>query len=218
VQSGHFCQRADNIVLEFRRFDEDSGLLEQGFNFKRVYLIFYEDCDNIVEVLRSSFPEGDFMVVLIILGVVSLIIGLIGCIIPGIAGPPFSFLALILLSIAKKWEPFGVEFLILMAVLTAIVTALDYIVPAVGAKKFGASKAGFWGAVLGLFVGLIWFPPFGMILGAFLGAFVGELAVGKQGHEALKAGVGVFIGVMFGMVLKLILSGIMTFYFIRALF
>jgi uncharacterized protein YqgC (DUF456 family) len=158
------------------------------------------------------------MIVLIILGVISLIVGLIGCVIPGIAGPPFSFLALILLSIAKKWEPFGTEFLIVMAVLTIVVTALDYIVPAAGAKKFGASKAGFWGAVLGLLVGLIWFPPFGMIIGAFIGAFVGELAVGKQSHEAMKAGVGVFMGVMFGMVLKLILSGIMTFYFIKALF
>jgi len=157
------------------------------------------------------------MIILIVLGVISLIIGLIGCVIPGIAGPPFSFLALILLSAAKNWEPFGPEFLVLMAVLTVVVTALDYIVPAAGAKKFGASKAGFWGAVIGLLAGLIWFPPFGMILGAFLGAILGELTVGKEGHEALKAGWGVFMGVMFGMILKLILSGIMTFYFIKAL-
>ncbi|MFC2165557.1 DUF456 domain-containing protein [Acidobacteriota bacterium] len=158
------------------------------------------------------------MIVLIILGIICLIIGLIGCIIPGIAGPPFSFVALILLSVAKKWEPFSAEFLIVMGVLTVVVTALDYIFPVAGAKKFGSSKAGFWGAVLGLLVGLIWFPPFGMILGAFLGAFIGELTVGKEGHEALKAGWGVFMGVMFGMVLKLILSGVMTFYFIKALF
>jgi uncharacterized protein YqgC (DUF456 family) len=158
------------------------------------------------------------MVVLIILGIISVLIGLIGCVIPGIAGPPFSFLALILLSIAKKWEPFGTKFLILMAVLTIVVTALDYIVPVAGAKKFGASRAGFWGAVVGLLIGLVWFPPFGMILGAFLGAIIGELAVGKKGHEALRAGWGVFIGVIFGMVLKLVLSGIMTFYFIKALF
>ena len=158
------------------------------------------------------------MIVLVILGVISLIIGLIGCIIPGIAGPPFSFVALILLSIAKKWEPYSAEFLIVMAVLTIVVTALDYIFPVAGAKKYGASKAGSWGAVLGLLVGLIWFPPFGMILGAFLGAFIGELAVGKERYEALKAGWGVFVGVMLGMTLKLILSGIMTFYFIKALF
>ncbi|MGB6341041.1 MAG: DUF456 domain-containing protein [Candidatus Aminicenantaceae bacterium] len=158
------------------------------------------------------------MIVLIILGVICLIIGIIGCVIPGIAGPPFSFLALMLLSIAKRWEPFSVQFLIVMAVITVVVTTLDYVVPAAGAKKFGTSKAGFWGAVLGLFGGLILFPPFGMIFGAFLGAIIGELTVGKEGSQALKAGWGVFIGVMFGMLLKLIASGIMTFYFIKALF
>jgi uncharacterized protein YqgC (DUF456 family) len=158
------------------------------------------------------------MIILIILGVICLIIGIVGCIIPGIAGPPFSFLALILLSIAKGWEPFSAQFLIIMAVIAVVVTALDYIVPAAGAKKFGASRAGFWGAVIGLFGGLILFPPLGMIFGAFLGAIIGELTVGKEGSQALKAGWGVFMGVMFGMLLKLIASGIMTFYFVKALF
>ncbi len=157
-------------------------------------------------------------IALIILGVICLFIGIIGCVIPGIAGPPFSFLALILLSIAKGWDPFSAQFIIVMAIVTIVVTALDYIVPAAGAKKFGASKAGFWGAVIGLFGGLIVFPPFGMIIGAFLGAIIGELTIGKEGSQALKAGWGVFMGVMFGMLLKLIASGIMTFYFIKALF
>jgi uncharacterized protein YqgC (DUF456 family) len=125
------------------------------------------------------------LIVLIILGVICLFVGIIGCVIPGVAGPPFSFLALILLSIAKGWEPFSAQFLIVMAVITIVVTVLDYVVPAAGAKKFGASRAGFWGAVLGLFGGLILFPPFGMILGAFLGAIVGELSVGKEGSQAL---------------------------------
>lgn len=158
------------------------------------------------------------MIILIILGVICLIIGIVGCIIPGIAGPPFSFLALLLLSIAKGWEPFSAQFLIIMAVIAFVVTALDYVVPAAGAKKFGASRAGFWGAVIGLFGGLILFPPLGMIFGAFLGAIIGELTVGKEGSQALKAGWGVFMGVMFGMLLKLIASGIMTFYFVKALF
>ncbi len=158
------------------------------------------------------------MVVLIILGVICLIIGIIGCVVPGLAGPPFSFLALILLSIAKRWEPFSPTFLIIMAAVTIIVTALDYIVPAAGAKKYGASKFGFWGAIIGMIIGIIYLPPFGMIIGAFIGAFVGELLIGKQSSAALKAGWGVFVGVMIGILLKLIASGVMTFYFIKALF
>ncbi len=158
------------------------------------------------------------MIILIILGVICLIIGIVGCIVPGLAGPPFSFLALILLSIAKRWEPFSPVFLIAMAAVTIIVTALDYIVPAAGAKKYGASKFGFWGAVIGMIIGIIYIPPLGMIIGAFIGAFVGELLIGKQSSAALKAGWGVFVGVMIGILLKLIASGVMTFYFIKALF
>jgi uncharacterized protein YqgC (DUF456 family) len=156
-------------------------------------------------------------VVLIVIGFLFLIIGIVGCVIPGIAGPPFSFLALILLSIAKKWEPFSAGFLLVMAGITVLVTALDYVMPAAGARKFGSSRAGFWGAVIGMLIGLFYAPPLGMIIGAFLGAFVAECLAGKSGSEALKAGWGVFIGVMVGMVFKLVASGIMTFYFIKAL-
>jgi len=158
------------------------------------------------------------VIVLIIIGFVFLISGLVGCVVPGVPGPPFSFLALVLLSAAKRWEPFSLNFLIVMALLTIVVTALDYVVPAAGAKKFGASKYGFWGAVIGMLIGIIFFPPLGMIIGAFLGAIAGEMVIGKQSYDALKAGWGVFVGIMFGMILKLIASGVMTFYFIKALF
>lgn len=155
---------------------------------------------------------------LIVLGVIFVIIGIIGCIIPGVAGPPFSFLALICLSIVKKWEPFSVKFLVVLGVLTVLVQALDYLLPAVGAKKYGASKYGFWGAIIGMLLGIIFVPPLGIIIGAFLGAISGEIIAGKEASKALKAGLGVFVGVIVGMLLKLILAGVMTFYFFKALF
>lgn len=158
------------------------------------------------------------MDLLIVLGIIFVLIGIIGCVIPGIAGPPFSFLALICLSIAKRWEPYSTRFLIIMGALTVVIQTLDYILPAVGAKKFGATKYAFWGAIIGLLMGILFFPPFGMIICAFLGAIVAEVLAGKKSYEALRAGWGVFVGVMIGMLLKLILSGIMTFYFIKGLF
>jgi uncharacterized protein YqgC (DUF456 family) len=158
------------------------------------------------------------MEILIILGVIFILVGVIGCVIPGIAGPPFSFLALICLSTAKKWEPFSAMFLIVMGTLTLLVQVLDYLLPAIGAKKFGATKYAFWGTILGLLLGILIFPPFGMIICAFLGAIVGEIMAGKKSYEAVRAGWGVFVGVMVGMLLKLILSGVMTFYFFKALF
>ena len=155
---------------------------------------------------------------LIVLASACMLVGLIGCVIPGIAGPPFSFAGLVLLSAAREWQPFSLVFLLLMAVITVVVTALDFLIPAVGARKFGASRAGFWGALAGLILGLLVFPPFGMILGAFLGAISAEMLGGKKSREALRAGWGVFLGVLAGMMLKLVASGIMTFYFVKALF
>jgi uncharacterized protein YqgC (DUF456 family) len=158
------------------------------------------------------------LILLIVLGCLLVVVGLLGCVIPGLVGPPFSFLALILLSAAKKWEPFSAQFLVIMALLTIVATSVDYVFPAIGAKKYGASRAGFWGAVAGMILGILFFPPFGLIVGAFFGALVGEMLIGKQGQDALKAGWGVFVGILLAMLLKLIASGIMTFYFFRALF
>lgn len=158
------------------------------------------------------------MELLIVLGIIFIIIGLIGCIIPGVAGPPFSFLALICLSISKNWEPFSGKLLVILGALTVIVQTMDYLLPAFGAKKFGATKYGFWGAIIGMLLGIIYAPPLGIIVGAFLGAIFGEILAGKEAARALRAGWGVFVGVMIGMLLKLILAGTMTFYFIKALF
>ncbi len=158
------------------------------------------------------------MIVLIIIGLLVSLTGLVGCILPVVPGPPLSFLALILISIAKHWQAFSPQFLYLMAALTILVTVLDYIVPAAGAKKYGASKLGIWGSIIGMFVGLLFFPPWGMLFGAFLGALFGELFVGKEGKKALRAGWGVFVGNMIGVGLKLAVSFVMLFYYIKAMF
>lgn len=158
------------------------------------------------------------MIVLIILGFILIIVGLVGSVAPGLAGPPFSFAALILLSIAKHWEPFSAQFLVVMGGLTGLALVLDYILPALGARRYGASKYGFWGAGVGMIIGIFFIPPWGMIIGAFLGAVAGELIVQDQAQKALRAGWGVFVGFMLGTLFKLILSGVMAFYFIKGLF
>ena len=158
------------------------------------------------------------MIILTIFGFLVLILGLLGCIIPAIPGPPFSYIALILLEIATNGEAFTTNELIFWGVVTVLVTALDYIIPVAGAKKYGATKSGIWGSIIGMLIGIIFFPPFGMLIGAFLGAVGGELLVGKNSPDALKSGWGVFVGTMLGMGLKLAASGVMSFYFIKALF
>jgi len=155
------------------------------------------------------------MIVLIILGLVFALIGLIGCILPVIPGPPLSFFALIILSYAKNWEPFSTTFLIIMAGLTILVTVLDYVVPAIGAKRYGASKLGVWGSIIGMLIGIFIFPPWGMLIGAMAGALAGELAGGKKGGKALRAGWGVFVGNIMSIGIKLAFSGAILFFYIK---
>lgn len=156
--------------------------------------------------------------VIIILGLFVALLGLAGCIIPVIPGPPLSFLALILLSFAKNWEPFSSTFLIIMASLTIVVTILDYVVPAGWAKKYGASKSGVWGSMLGMPVGFFFFPPWGILIGGMVGALVGELIAGKEGSKALRAGWGIFVGYVLSTGLKLMFSGVLLFFYLKEMF
>ncbi|MBL7211041.1 MAG: DUF456 domain-containing protein [Desulfobacteraceae bacterium] len=155
---------------------------------------------------------------LIILGLLLALAGVFGCIFPIIPGPPLGYLALIILSWAKGWEPFGTTFLIIMAGLTILVSILDYLLPAMGAKKYGASRLSLWVSMAGMVIGLFLFPPWGMIIGAFLGAVAGELLAGRQGKSALRAGWGVFVGNMLSASLKLALTGVMLFLYIKEMF
>lgn len=154
-------------------------------------------------------------IALIILGLLCALIGLVGCIFPVIPGPPLSFLSLILLSFAKNWEPFSSTFLIIMAGLAVLVTILDYVVPVVGAKKYGASKWGVWISMIGMFIGLLFFPPWGMLIGAFIGALAGELVAGKQGRKSLRAAWGVFVGNVVSIGFKLAYCGAIIFFYVK---
>ncbi len=151
-------------------------------------------------------------IVLIIIGIILLLIGFVGCIIPGIPGPPIAYIGM-LIQIFKTENPFTTKFLVIWAFIVVAVSVLDYIVPVIGTKKFGGSKRGIWGSIIGLFVGIFFFPPIGLIIGPFLGAFIAELTGGKETQPALKAGFGSFIGFITGVVLKLVVTGLMTYYF-----
>ena len=153
--------------------------------------------------------------VLVSLGFVCLILGLVGCFAPILPGPPISFLGLLLLH----WTRFG-QFtsntLWMFAILTVLVTIIDYFIPLWGTRKWGGSGAGVTGATIGLVLGFF-FPPVGIILGPFLGAVVGELMAGKKSHEAFKAGIGAFIGFVLGTAIKMALVFVMVYYFIAEL-
>jgi len=155
--------------------------------------------------------------ILIIIASLLQIAGLAGCVLPWLAGPPLNYLGLILLYLARGWQTSSPTSLIILGGLTLLTVILDYVLPVAGAKKFGSSKRGFWGAFLGMIVGAFFFPPFGLIIGAFIGALLGEIFAGKQNQQAIKAGLGVFLGFFLSMIFRLLVSGMITFFFIKAL-
>ena len=111
---------------------------------------------------------------------------------------------------------FSWQFLLVWGIVTVIISALDYIVPAWGTKRYGGTKWGVWGSTIGVFVGLF-AGPWGVILGPLVGAVIGELLGGKAAQEALRAGWGSFIGILFGTIIKLIACGLMLSALIQAL-
>ena len=96
------------------------------------------------------------------------------------------------------------------------VLVLDYVVPAFGAKKFNCSKWGVFGCIVGTLLG-IFFAPWGILVGPFAGAVVGELIAGKKFSSSLKGGFGAFLGFIFGVALKLAYCACCVGWFVVAL-
>ena len=155
-----------------------------------------------------------------VLAVLCVLAGFAGCVLPVLPGPPLSWVGLFIVWAARGFEAetFGTTTALVLLGITLAVTVLDFFAPMIGAKRYGSTKWGVWGSVIGLLVGMIWFPPFGMIVGTFLGAWVGELAKGRTNRQSLRAAWGVFVGTMLGIVVKLTVSGVIAFYVIREVF
>ena len=154
-------------------------------------------------------------ILLVILGICFLVGGLVGCILPAIPGPPLSYIALLLLQ-ATGFGDFSVKFLIITAMVTIIVTVADYLLPVWGTQKWGGSRAGIIGSVVGVLVGLF-FLPVGIIVGPFTGAIVGELIAGRDKNTALRAGFGAFVGFLLGTGMKLSVCVVFIFYYVKEL-
>lgn len=144
------------------------------------------------------------------------LIGIAGCVLPIIPGPLVSFFGLWFLDFTD-YADFSAEFILIFLGISLLVLAIDFVMPIWGTKKYGGSKEGVWGATAGLLIGIFFFPPFGLILGPFLGAFIVEIIRKQEFDKAIRAGVGSLVGFLLGTGLKLMASLAMLIYFIRAL-
>ena len=154
-------------------------------------------------------------IALLILAGICMLVGIVGCIIPGLPGVPIAYAGLWIAQATDRIN-FGWKMLLIWGIVTIVVSVLDYVVPAWGTKKFGGTKYGVWGSTIGVLVGLF-FGAVGVIAGPLIGAILGELIGGKEVKEALKAGWGSFVGLLCGTILKLICCGLMTVQLIQAI-
>jgi uncharacterized protein len=156
-------------------------------------------------------------ILLIGLGILLIIGGIIGSVLPFLPGPPLSYAGLLMLHFTEDHQ-FTSRFLIIWAIVTGVTYLIDYVIPIWGTKRFGGSRQGIWGSIIGLVAGIFFFPPFGIIIGPFAGAVIGELVAGKTHSDAFRSGFGSFVGFLLGTLIQLIAAGLMAWHFARELF
>jgi len=152
-------------------------------------------------------------ILLIIISFLLMVLGIIGSFLPVLPGPLTSWVGLLILHLTDA-VPMNKTFLIITFSIAICIWILDYIIPAMGTKGFGGSKAGIIGTSIGLIVGLIAPIPGGIIIGPFCGALVGELINKSEFKKAFKAAFGSFLGFLASTFIKFIVSVIYFGFFI----
>ncbi|MDR3309115.1 MAG: DUF456 family protein [Tannerella sp.] len=156
-------------------------------------------------------------IILIVVGAVALLLGVVGSVLPVLPGTPLAYTGLLLLHFTERVQ-FTATQLVVWLVLVILTMLADYLLPIMGVRRWNGSRWGNIGCVVGTIFGVFLFPPWGIIIGPFIGAVLGELIIArKDTSSALKAGFGAFIGFLFGTIFKLSVCGWFVFCFIRAL-
>lgn len=151
-----------------------------------------------------------------IIAVVLFLLGLAGTVLPVLPGAPLIWLGMLVYGLFTGFKTLSWLFFLGQGVAVAITLALDYLATAYGAKRYGASNAAIWGAVIGLAVGAF-FGPGGIIIGPFAGAAVAEMLRGRDASHALRVGWGTLLGLIGGTALKLLIEiGMIIWFFVAA--
>ena len=146
------------------------------------------------------------------------IVGILGAVLPILPGTLLSFVGLVCAYLTPASEITRGQ-LWMWGLISAIIIILDYILPGYFSKVFGGSKAGITGATIGVFAGMIFMGPIGIIAGPFIGAVIGELLRQKQTlDKALVVGFGSLLSFFVGTGIKLIAGGFMMYYIWKDIF
>jgi uncharacterized protein YqgC (DUF456 family) len=151
---------------------------------------------------------------LLVVSLVIVGIGLIGTVVPGLPGMPLVLGGVALFTLGTGFAVIGPLQFAAMVALGLVGIALNLFGNLVGARTFGASRAGLVGALAGLAVGLVLLGPFGIVIGPLVGAVAAELLRGRATEEALKSGLGVLVGYFFGALAEALIALIVVGWFL----
>ncbi|MEY2486574.1 MAG: uncharacterized protein QOH39_2222 [Verrucomicrobiota bacterium] len=151
-----------------------------------------------------------------LVAIVLFAVGLIGTVLPFIPGTTIILAGAIIHRLMLGPEKsVGLGIIAILVLLTLASHALDFLGSYFGAKYFGATKWGMFGAVVGALIGLFFGIP-GLLAGPVIGALAGEFIAGKRLVEAGRAGWGSLLGNLAGMIGKLAIALAMIVIFLMS--
>ena len=141
-----------------------------------------------------------------VITIVLFAVGLIGTIAPVLPGTTIILAAAVIHRIMLGPEKsIGSRTIIVLVLLTLATYTIDILGGYFGAKYFGATKWGTFGAIAGALVGLF-FGIVGLFVGPVIGAIAGEFIAGKRMIDAGRAGWGSLLGNLGAILGKLVIG------------
>lgn len=150
-----------------------------------------------------------------ILGILMILAGLAGIVLPVLPGTALILAGMVAGAWADDFTRVGWGTIAFLSVLALVAWALDYVAGLMGAKRAGASKLALVGAALGtiagLFMGLV-----GVFFMPLVGAAIGEYIAQRDEKRAMHVGIATWLGIMLGMVAKIGIAFVMIGVFVFA--
>ncbi|MET0658413.1 MAG: DUF456 family protein [Steroidobacteraceae bacterium] len=152
-----------------------------------------------------------------LVGILLILVGFLGIFLPALPGVPLMYAGMVLAAWGDDFQRIGWLSLTVLGVLTAISVIVDFAASAMGAQRVGASRRAIWGAFVGAVIGVFFGLP-GLVFGPFIGAVVGELSVHGRVKDAGRVGIGTWLGLIFGTLVKIAIAFSMLGVFVLAYF